>query len=86
MVAIIQKMLNKSVTIECQGRSQKYFYTEAGNKDCARIFNHAPSVDKPRPFSGVYRDRINVESLLESRMVRKAVLLSSQRETSVLLS
>ena len=53
-------------------------------------FSHAPFVDKPRPFSGVYCDRNNVESLLESRTVRKAVLSTlltlSQRETSVLLS
>ena len=57
-----------------QGRSQKFFYTEADNKDCARIFSHAPFVDKPRPFLDVYCDRNNVESLLESRTVRKAVL------------
>ena len=53
-------------------------------------FNHAPFVDKPRPFSDVYCDRNSVESLLESRTVRKAILstllTSSQRETSVLLS
>ena len=70
-----------------QGRSQKFFYTEADNKDCARIFSHASLVDKPRPFSSVYRDRNNVESLLESRTVHKAVLstllTSSQGEASL---
>ena len=46
-------------------------------------------MDKPRPFSGVYRDRNDVQSLFEFRTVCKAVLstllTSSQRETSVLI-
>ena len=33
-------------------------------------------MDKPHPFSGVYRDRNNIESLLESRTVHKVVLLT----------
>ena len=46
-------------------------------------------MNKPRPFSGVYRDRNNLESLLESRTVRKAVLstlrTSSQRDIRLAL-
>ena len=33
----------------------------------ARIFSHAPLGDKPRPFSGVYRNRNNVETTTLTR-------------------
>ena len=49
----------------------------ADNKDCVRNLSLVPLGDKPRPFSDVDRDRSNVEILLESRTVRKAVLSRS---------
>ena len=55
----------------------KFFYTEAGNKDYVQFLVTPPNGTNHAHFRGVYRDCSNVESLLESRMVRKAVLSRS---------
>ena len=60
-----------------KGVAKVFFYTVADYKDYSRKFSLVPFGDKPRPFSGVDRHRSNVECLLESRTVRKAVLSRS---------